>query len=306
VADLKLGGEGVDLDSIGWMDGGFSEKVIPYLTGNKAYDRKVSDFTSDSDRKTLREALKSWCENKKLVTAAVDPDKAGPGGARTRIRLIDGARAGNWPVKHAYTIWGYDDKTETLLIRNPWRYGRFGPTYTEASPCEPINLKEFLEDFSYVQFEVWDGAPPELLSKLKPGLSPLAIAGIAVGAAVVAGAVAFGIYEAVESSKKRESNPANPPPKPNTAPQGAAPSPTHGQSSPQTKPSATPAGAASPPPNHAPSQASPHANPNTTPHGAAPPPKQQSSAANQAAKPSATPHGNAPHGPNDSKKNGKH
>lgn len=120
-------------------------KGIEVLTGNPA---RTVELGTQSNVEQTRETLRSALGEKRLVTA---------GGANNAAAAEDGLKD-----HHAYTVLGYDEKSDKVKLRNPWGKGERGPngglSVKSAHDGKndgtfEVSLQEFHEDFGYMAVE---------------------------------------------------------------------------------------------------------------------------------------------------------
>jgi hypothetical protein len=113
------------------VDARFLSRGIELVTGGAA----DMDWLGATALKTTREKLDKAFAANKVVTAGIG----------RRFMPEPG-----WPPAHAYTVMGYDRKTDQILVRNPWGYT--GPGNKLKEPVS-IPLSEFDSLFTMIAYE---------------------------------------------------------------------------------------------------------------------------------------------------------
>lgn len=130
-------------DAIG--NGGLLSSGISTLTG-KSVDTDVSLLTSDA---TMRSKLQAALKEGRIMSTAV---------LKSLNPWNEGRTDSGLPRAHAYSILGFDAKTDQITIRNPW-----GHTELQNKAGQPrdgkddgvftMSLAEFKSTFAYISYQ---------------------------------------------------------------------------------------------------------------------------------------------------------
>lgn len=116
------------------IDGGFITKGLEAITGGSV-DQDELSFTFEG---TTRDKLKTAVKKKKAMCAA----------AHSEIFSNRDTRDNGLPIGHAYTVLGFDEKTDKIKLRNPW--GSAGAPFGDVFE---MTITEFDENFSIIAYE---------------------------------------------------------------------------------------------------------------------------------------------------------
>ncbi|HEY9867984.1 MAG TPA: C2 family cysteine protease [Candidatus Obscuribacterales bacterium] len=120
-------------------DGGDTiDKGIEILTPHKADQTKISDFSEDEVGRMLEDYLD---RGSPVVVSVFDNP--------------EGARGGDLPTGHAYSVVDYDPASGQVTIRNPWGTGELKDENGEALDGKndgvfTVSLEEFYERFEHI------------------------------------------------------------------------------------------------------------------------------------------------------------